>query len=171
MGYLSSLEKQYKELYPALVIFANKYVKDQDTAKDIVQEVFVKLVSQPKTIQEFKPYLFRAVKNGSLNHLRLSSKLISTDAEEPLELTYFDNAIEESEFTAYVYQIIEQLPPATQKIFKMNRFKGMSNQDIADELQLSKRTVELQISNALKFLRQHLKKSNNTYSQYLSLLF
>ena len=64
--------------------------------------------------------------------------------------------MEETEFEDKIYGIINSLPKQCQKIFEMSRFDGKSNADIAEELNISKRTVETQISNALKKLRSKL---------------
>jgi RNA polymerase sigma factor (sigma-70 family) len=55
-----------------------------------------------------------------------------------------------------VSKIVDQLPPRCKRIFIMSRVSGLSNREIAEQLAISKRTVETQISNALKVLREKL---------------
>jgi RNA polymerase sigma-70 factor (ECF subfamily) len=63
----------------------------------------------------------------------------------------------EAELQVVVEKSLEKLPPRCREIFELSRFEGLKNQEIADKLGLSKRTVELQVSNALKQLRNDLK--------------
>jgi RNA polymerase sigma-70 factor (ECF subfamily) len=62
----------------------------------------------------------------------------------------------EAELETLIEQSLNKLPPRCNQIFKLSRFDGLKNQDIAEKLGITKRTVELQISNALKFLRKDL---------------
>mgnify|MGYP001500636040 CR=1 FL=1 len=72
----------------------------------------------------------------------------------------------ESELQEQIANAMEKLPARTREVFMMSRFKGFSNNEIATQLELSKRTVETQISNALKILRNELKEY-----KFLLLLF
>jgi RNA polymerase sigma-70 factor (ECF subfamily) len=72
----------------------------------------------------------------------------------------------ESELQQQIAKAMEKLPTRTREIFMMSRFKNISNDEIATQLELSKRTVETQISNALKILRNELKEY-----KFLLLLF
>jgi RNA polymerase sigma-70 factor (ECF subfamily) len=63
----------------------------------------------------------------------------------------------ESELQARIKSAFEKLPPRANEVFTLSRFKGFSNDEIANQLNISKRTVETQISNALKILREELK--------------
>jgi RNA polymerase sigma-70 factor (ECF subfamily) len=83
--------------------------------------------------------------------------------DELKELTGSDPLFEpdvfiESELQQKIKSALEKLPPRTREIFVLSRTKGYSNDEIADMLNLSKRTVETQISNALKVLRVELKE-------------
>ena len=68
-----------------------------------------------------------------------------------------DYVLTGSELQAVVDKSLEKLPPRCREIFEFSRFQGLKNQEIAEKLGLSKRTVELQVSNALKQLRTDLK--------------
>ena len=160
-------EKFYKsvfyEYYPVLTFFANKYVNDLEVSKEIVQDLFVKLYEKRFSIiieTSFKSYLYRAVYNSCINYINQTAarehhhqqiKYLGDEREEIL-----DETIHSTELEHLLYREIEKLPSQCKKIFKLNRFDGKTNTEIADELKLSKRTVETQISKALRILRSKI---------------
>ena len=162
-GYESSFNQLFNEYYIILSVFASKYVKDLDVAKEIVQDFFVHLFEIHDSLiinTSLKAYLFHSVKNKCLNHikhiqlhekhlqnLKIISE-ISTDTE---------NIIRESELEYQIFQIVRKLPDQCQKIFRLSRVEGIKNREIAANLNISIRTVETQISKALKILRNNLK--------------
>ena len=150
--------------YSGLCAYAERLVSDESIAEDIVQELFVTLWLKCEQIQitsSLKNYLFTSVKNRSLDYLkreqRKSQKLNhfveETELPENLSSLWFA----EAELQPIVEKSLKKLPPRCREIFKLSRFEGLKNQEIADKLGLSKRTVELQVSNALKQLRIDLK--------------
>ncbi len=162
-GEESAYEMLFKEYYKVLVIFANKYLYDIEASKELVQELFVHIYEKRNKIEinsSLKSYLFRSVHNRSLNHLN-TQKIKNKYAEHVSRTsTSNENSIEnemnKTELEHAIYRAIGELPPKCQDIFKLNRFEGLTNSEIADKLQLSKRTVETQISKALKILRVKL---------------
>ena len=161
-------EEYYKSLfhahYQSLCLYAYNFTEDLDMARDIAQEVFVKLYEKRFNISintSLKSYLFRSIHNACLNYLKQNKihashhKAISDKAEKisdnPEEL------IIRSELGGKILAEVNSLPPQCSKIFKMNRFDGLKNQEIAERLNLSKRTVETQISKALRILRKKIK--------------
>ncbi len=153
----------FYQYYKVLTYFANKYVNDLETSKEIVQELFVKLYEKRYTIKietSFKSYLFKAVYNSCINHINQTNvrehhhqqiKSLGDDRTD-----FLDETIHSSELEHKIYSEIEKLPLQCKRIFKLNRFEGISNADIAEQLGLSKRTVETQISKALRILRSKL---------------
>lgn len=150
--------------YSGLCAYAERITHDENVAEDIVQELFVTLWMKHDSIQintSLKNYLFTSVKNRSLDHLkkeRTKEKGIrnisyTVKASENLSIYWFA----ESELKELIDKCLENLPPRCCEIIVMSRFKGLKNQEIADKLGISKRTVELQISNALRQLREDLK--------------
>ena len=159
-------EKAYEQLfklyYRQLTLFASKYVNDIDLSRDIVQEVFVQLFDKRESIQihtSLKSFLFQMVRNRCINHIKLT-KIHSTHHDKILALTDLApipfNELEAVELADRIALLVSQMPAQTKKVFEMSRFDGVPNQDIALELQISKRTVETHISNALKKLREGL---------------
>lgn len=133
-----------------------------DAARDVVQEVMSHIYEnrQNLRIQEsLKAFLYRSVSNRSLNilkHNEVKSRhhhLIKENSDD----SYQHDLIELSELEAHISKLIEELPTECRRIFKMSRLDHKSNQEIADELNISKRTVETQISKALKIFKTALK--------------
>jgi RNA polymerase sigma-70 factor (ECF subfamily) len=153
-------ETIFMTYYQPLSVFAVKLVGDMDLAKDIVQEVIVNFYQKRHQIEihtSLKAHLYQSVRNRCLNHIK-REQIIKTHhsqlfIENKDSEQVFHDIMEETELEHKIHQIILSLPNQCQKIFEMSRFQGKSNQDIADELSISKRTVETQISNALKKLR------------------
>jgi RNA polymerase sigma-70 factor (family 1) len=162
-GEEAAYELLFKEYYKVLTIFANKYIKDLETSKEIVQELFVHLYERKDSLEinsSLKSYLFRSVHNRCINyinaqkirekyaeHLNNTREIVQNSLDEEVNVSELENAL---------YKAIGELPPKCQTIFKLNRFEGLSNIEIANKLTLSKRTVETQISKALKILRLKL---------------
>lgn len=162
-GEESAYEMLFKEYYQVLVIFANKYLMDIESSKELVQELFVNIYEKRDKIEinsSLKSYLFRSVHNRAINQLSVK-KTKNKYAEHVSRTTIIgENSIEKemnkTELEHAVFRAIGELPPKCRDIFKLNRFDGLTNSEIADKLQLSKRTVETQISKALKILRVKL---------------
>jgi len=158
-----AFEMLFKEYFKVLSVYARKFLNDLDLAQDIVQEVFVKFYEQRSTMlvhTSLKALLYQSVKNRCLDHIR-SQQTRSTHHDNILSLSKgsdIDAAdfMEQVELEQKIYQSIADLPEQCQVIFKLSRLEGKRNQEIADELNLSKRTVETQISNALKRLRKDI---------------
>lgn len=153
----------FDRYFTPLTIFAIRFLGDEDSASDVVQNIFVTLYEQrreepPRNIRSF---LYASVRNASLNVLKHERVKRQYEGEAALTADEMaadaaDSLIEESEAQAKIAAALAKLPEQCRKIFTMNRFDGFSNQEIADALSISKRTVETQISNALRTLRRIL---------------
>ncbi|HAH24452.1 MAG TPA: RNA polymerase sigma-70 factor [Prolixibacteraceae bacterium] len=152
----------FNTYFPVLVAFANKYVVDLDMAKEIVQVVFVKLFEKRRSLEittSIKSYLYKMVYNDCLNAInsqKITSKHYSQYARQIELLTDYHDVMEKTERELRIFKAIDQLPPQCKLIIQQSRFEGKKNQAIADELNISIRTVETQISKALKLLRAEI---------------
>ena len=161
-GRESAYEQLFKEFYQPLTVFANGYVEDLESGKEIVQDLFVHLYEKRKNLvitTSIKSYLYQSVRNRCLNHLKHRQVQKMHHDRMKTELNFSDNLedkIRETELEHMVSKVVEQLPPQCRRIFNMSRVSGLSNGEIAEQLKISKRTVETQISNALKVLREKL---------------
>ena len=156
----SAYELLFEEYYRGLTIYANKYVNDLETAKEIVQDLFVHLYEKREYLDinsSLKSYLFRSTHNRCINYIN-AQKIRMQHAEyvyktADIKEDVLEQEVNKTELEEALFDAINQLPPKCKSIFKMNRFEGMSNTEIAEQLKLSKRTVETQISKALRILR------------------
>lgn len=149
--------------FPVLVAFANKYTSDLDMSREIVQVVFVKLFEKRQSLEitiSLKSYLYKMVYNDCLNAIK-SKKIISghhTQYAQQMDLlTDFQDVMEQTENELRIYKALDKLPPQCKLIIQQSRLEGKKNKEIAEELNISIRTVETQISKALKLLKEGIK--------------
>lgn len=158
----SAYEQLFKEYYRPLAVFACSYVEDIETGKEIVQDLFVNMYEKRKALainSSIKSYLYKSVRNRCLNNIK-HQQVIKTHHDhmkpEVEQSENLEDLIRETELQHMVSKVVDQLPPKCKMIFTMSRVSGLSNLEIAQQLEISKRTVETQISNALKVLREKL---------------
>ncbi|MDP3434110.1 MAG: RNA polymerase sigma-70 factor [Bacteroidota bacterium] len=163
-GDQTAFELLFHFYYPGLVMYAIQFTTDRMEAEEIVQDFFVRFWQRHQQIipsDSLKSYLFLSVKNGSLNflkHKKIEEKYIRSMTElSNNHLVYDPDLYIASELQEKIKKSIDLLPEKCREIFIMSRMRGLKNEEIAAELNLSKRTVETQISKALKVLRVELK--------------
>lgn len=159
----TAFQETFEIYFKVLVLFATKFSLDKETAEDLVQDVFVKLYEQKDRLQfhsSLKAFLYQSVRNKCIDLIRSTKTRekhhVEIKAGTDVEGLNSEELMLQSELEEKIYHSIKQLPDQCQLIFSMNRFEGKKNQEIADELNISKRTVETQISKALKILREDI---------------
>ena len=159
----STFEKLFRSHFNGLTRFALKYVKDFETAKEIVQDAFITLWERRESIDLSKPvksYLATTIYNKSLNYLRDNKKfnkdILSFENLYPLVDHNQGDALVAAEIAQKINSAIEELPEKCKEIFVMNRYDNLKYQQIADKLQISIKTVETQMSKALQHMRERL---------------
>jgi len=154
-----------------LKIFARSYVRNENISEDLIQDTFIKLWEVRHTLDKEEylgTYLFTIVKNKCLDYLK--HKTIQQKYKNSLSEDYYyllsniyaleDSSIDiisEHELKDALFNAIKKMPHPRREIFIMSRFRNMKNQEIADELSLSVKTVEYHISKSISFLRDELK--------------
>lgn len=157
-----AFEEIYVRFNGLLYIYARKLVPDADDAKDIVQEIFVYLWSNPniEIKTQLSNYLYTAVRYKVFDWLDKNKsrtnylESLASFADQGVCIT--DNYIREKEFALIIEKEVSLLPPKMRQIFEMSRQQNLSQKEIATILQLSDKTVKKQMSNALKVLRLKL---------------
>ena len=158
-------EELFLEYFSPLTVFAWQKVNDRMMAEDIVHDVFTEIYDNrdKKSVDNIKSgYLYRAVHYRCLNEIR-RRKMLSENESGILNTMHpsSDDPFEEIkniEFEHKYYLAVKKLPPRCRMIFEMSRKEGKKNAEIAMELSLSQRTVETQISKAIRILKRLLMK-------------
>lgn len=157
-----AMEVLFQRYYSFLVKTVLRLLPNGPTAEDLVQEVFLELWRKRAHLQiktSLKAYLRRAAVNKSLNYLRDQRLQIAPQAEDFEYRETTAGAVEKlesAELQRLINDTIEKLPERCRLVFCLSRFEDMTYQEIADQLDISLKTVENQISKALKILKQAL---------------
>ncbi|MDD2437575.1 MAG: RNA polymerase sigma-70 factor [Massilibacteroides sp.] len=166
-GDWSAFNTIFNNFYIQLYFYCRKYIPNPEEAKDLLQNVFLRLWEKREEIEikvSLKAYLYRSVQNECLNYIRssrLNLSLSEIEGESILPNTSDpfspDTDTENREIENLVDSIVETLPEHCRKIFIMSRINGIKNKDIAQQLSISVRTVDTQIYRALKIMKKGLK--------------
>lgn len=155
-----AFEKLFQEFYHSMCMHASFYVKDNDVAEDIVQEMFVALWSREgkfRNISDLKTFLYISVKNRCLNYIRDRREVVdNVGLERGGSDVVFKNWLIEEETYRILDNAINGLAPQSAQIIKMS-LDGKQNKEIAEALNVSVNTVKTLKYNALNKLRVVLK--------------
>lgn len=151
-----AFEALFRTWYGPLVVFANRFLHDQMEAENIVQVLFINIWERRKTIkvESWKSYLKVAVRNRCMNYLSRQKHHLSIDEQLPLPDDDPGEELPDQELLDEINRAIDRMPPQRQRIFKMGRFGGLKYREIAAQLGISPKTVEVQMGQALKYLRE-----------------
>jgi len=159
---LQQFESLYKTYHKGMVNFAFFYLKDEQEAIELVQELFISIWEKRETsalVDSPKAYLMTAVKNRCYNKItRKKDTANSLEMLGDILISADDTSspIETKQTEQHILLTINKLPEKCREIFVLSRFEQMSYKAIAEHLGISLKTVENQIGNALKFLRKEL---------------
>lgn len=170
-GDSKSFELVFREMYEPLVHFTDEYLRDIEAAKNIAQNLFLKLWEMHSLIDpesNLKAYLYKAARNASISYLRhlkieksFKEKSLFNDDERKLNYEALQDLnldkIDLDKLELIIKQAIEELPERCREVFMLSRFEELKNKEIADKLQISVKAVEANITRALVKLRLHTK--------------
>lgn len=164
-GNVRAFKKMMREYYRELVDFAYHYVDSSHLAKDVVQDVFANIWerrSRWSPDRSLKLYLYQSVKNEALKTLRdqkterkyIRSYLEDKDTQKiyPEKIEIADN----QEFREAARKAIQSLPERARMTYQLHRRDGLTYSEIAQVMEVSNKTVESQMSRALRLLRKRL---------------
>ena len=153
----------FEKYYADIVMYCGSIIHDRTDCEDIVQDVFYKLWCRREDIEidvSLKVYLLRAAKNGCLDcirHNRVVSEHQETVSRGSVPEIYdTDDYILYSDLKGHLGTIMQQMDVKAAEAFRMNRFGHLKYKEIAEKLNVSERTVQVRISNALKTIRTGL---------------
>jgi len=160
-GEKSAFDKIFKKYYPMLCAYSNRFVCMED-AEEIVQDVMTWLWESHEMIEiesSFSSYLFRTVYNRTINRIvrnesqqRAEFRFCEKMRESYLEI----DAYQVEELVNHIESAVSSLPVSYSEAFTMHRFLGLSYKEIAIKLNISCKTVDYRIQQALKLLRKEL---------------
>ncbi|MEL7587153.1 MAG: RNA polymerase sigma-70 factor [Prolixibacteraceae bacterium] len=169
-GNKKAFEILFRKYYGRLCAYAASFVSQNETAEDLVTEVFLNLWEKKETVQindSVSAYLFRSVRNSCLNYLtREKSRRLMVSVHEvtlhqiKMEYTPSENPpdrLMDEELRKKISEEIEKLPEQCREIFQLSRMEELSHKEIAKKLGISENTVKVQIYRALIKLRNGLK--------------
>ena len=165
-----AFEILFHNYYKILCLFASKLIHDDVAAEEIVQDFFVKLWEKREQITietSVKNYFFRSVKNYSLNFIQHNKTKIAHAQNLLSEVDNNfsdDNIYPEPDLFEKIEESINSLPEKRREIFRLSRQEGLKYQEIAQKLNISIKTVETQMSLAIKTLRDKLKNYTTFFS-------
>ncbi len=164
-GNLLAFNTLYKEYSGRLYRFALGYLKSEAEAEELVQEVFTIIWEKRTNLKSelsFKSFLFTIAFNIIRKHFRKKaylSEYFKTGISADLDI-HTSQKITYNSLYQYISELLNQLPKRRKEIFIKSRFDGLSIKEIAEELKINHKTVENQLTDALKFLRTNLNKKN-----------
>ena len=158
----SGLDQLFERFAPKLSRFAYGYLQSYDDTEEVVQECFMKVWEQRHTFDEgiiFKTYLFSTAHHLILNQLRRQRYWVFEDYREETVLDEGSpsHILEQQELVQFYQDALAQLPPRRRQMFSLSRQQGLSNAAIAQEMNVSVKCVENQMTHALRFLRLYFK--------------
>lgn len=159
---IKEFELHFKRLYLPLGMYALRLVNDADVAEDLEQDAFMKVWLYMKDggkTDNFSSYMYRTVRNECLKYLR--------DKHETLDESFIPDVGEEDIDTSFrdarIWKAIDDLPVKCREIFLMSKRDGFTNEEIADELDISIKTVKNQMTKAFARLRETLSDKHKPF--------
>lgn len=164
---MPDFDRIFRKYHTSLYLYARKFVQDDETALDLVQDVFTVVWEKKKYTgdgEHLKAFLFHALRNICLNHLKHQA-VVKKHQEGRLyglslmEIDYYksgEQTLIEKEDLEKIHQAIGSLPEIHREIIALSRFEGLKNKEIAERLNLPLRTVETRLFRALAALKEKL---------------
>ncbi|MBL7861231.1 MAG: RNA polymerase sigma-70 factor [Cyclobacteriaceae bacterium] len=163
-GDASAFEMIFKTYYQPLCRYAYSFLQDKEEAEEVVQASLITVWEKRQALSietSLKSYLYRMVRNSCLNVIKHERVKQQHAAHELYvkEVAYESVAhkIQAAELETKIMQALKVLPEQCRLVFQLSRFEELKYQEIADQLQISVKTVENHMGKALKLMREQLK--------------
>jgi len=159
LGDLEAFRYFFMAYFPKMKAFINHFVYSEAIAEDLSQDIFEKIWlnrEYASNLKSFNSYIYRMAKNMALNyieHKNIEDNYITSHPTFQSEVT-IEEEIDAKELELIVQLTVEKMPEQCRRVFKMSRIDGLKNIEIAEKLNLSKRTVEAHLNHALKQIKK-----------------
>ena len=156
-----AFKQLYQIYYAKVVSFITGIIKERDIAKDLAQDIFINLWLNRKKLdisRNIQNYIFVASRNAAINYLKKElafshGTIEAIQADVRTSDTAEDNLFAK-EISLLIEMVVSEMPKQRQLIYRLSKEQGLSNEEIASKLGISKRSVENQISMALKEIKR-----------------
>ena len=163
-GDIAAFEMLFRTYYQSLCNYAYTFVRDREEAEEVVQSTFMNVWEKRDNLTihtGVKPYLYAMVRNACLNLLK-HEKIKQRHAEMEIasgerSIESVSHTVEASELEHRIVNAMSKLPEQCRLVFKLSRFEDLKYAEIADQLNISVKTVENQMGKALRVMREQLK--------------
>ncbi|MDE6479871.1 MAG: RNA polymerase sigma-70 factor [Muribaculaceae bacterium] len=152
----------FRKLYLPLGMYALRILDDAQSAEDIVEDTFMKawqLIEEGKEIDDFKAYMYRMVHNGCISFLRNKKETVGLEFVPEAD----EEAVDTSERDARIWKAIDELPEKCREVFLLSKRDGLSNEEIAEKMNISVKTVKNQMTKAFARLRDSLSSGHKPF--------
>lgn len=149
----------FETWFTPLCRFMHLYISEKTVVEELALDLFMHIWENRKTLQiqvSLKSYLFQAARNRCLNELRKQKNTVSLDEISGEIIDAGVYSLEETELQNLIQEAVLALPDKCREVFDLSRYESLSNREIADRMNISVKTVEAQITKALKRIKNFL---------------
>jgi RNA polymerase sigma-70 factor, ECF subfamily len=176
---MTDFDSIFRKYHHRLFLYTLKFVENESDALDIVQNVFVAVWESGKFSSDdalLQSYLFNAVKNSCLNHIKHQKVVKKFEQNAGLELKEMEavhyqsgeKSLIEKESLKQIQDAVDSLAEIYKEVIVLSRFEGLKNSEIAERLQIPIRTVETRIFRALSILKEKISRNSFFVLLYLN---
>jgi len=163
-GNESAFEMTFRSYYQPLCRYAYSFLEDKEEAEEVVQSAFITFWEKRKSLDiqtSLKSYLYRMVRNACLNvikHEKVKQQHVAHEmAVTDSSYESVSQKVYATELESKISEAMKALPEQCRLVFQLSRFEELKYQEIADQLQISVKTVENHMGKALRIMREQLK--------------
>lgn len=159
---IREFEIAFRKLYLPLGMYALRLVDDADIAEDLEQDAFMKAwiyIEGGGEIDNFTAFMYRALRNECLKYLRGKREMLGEDSIPEISEENIDTSVRD----ARIWKAIDNLPEKCREVFLMSKRDGLTNEEIAEEMGISVKTVKNQMTKAFSRLREALSDGHKPF--------
>ena len=159
---IREFETAFRKLYLPLGMYALRLVDDADIAEDLEQDAFMKAwiyIGDGGEIDNFTSFMYRTLRNECLKYLRGKREMLGEESIPEISEENIDTSVRD----ARIWKAIDNLPEKCREIFLMSKRDGLTNEEIAEDMGISVKTVKNQMTKAFSRLREALSDGHKPF--------